>query len=372
MSIESSSNKGNNTMPTKPAGLQYNKKTGQWAIDKRIKGYGRVRERLQASTQEEAEMMFTQVIEQHMNTIKESQATTLTFKEAGIRYVKNFQDEKDSIERDITTLEKLDPFIGNLTLNHVHDLTLKPFIDHEQARGIKSGTVKRDLAVVRRILNLACQSWRNEAGQPYLLAPPLLSVPNWKDKSKPYPLEWDDQRKLLLQLPWHLRLMTLFAVNTGLRDQSVCKLRWEWERKVQNLKTSVFQIPVESVDEERGIQTSEKNDLDQLVVLNRVAQKVIEIQRARRKPGCPWVFPVDGKPISKMGGYDWQKAWKNAGLPVKNGLSRGPHNLKHTLGRRLISEDVPKEFRRELLHHKSEDVTDVYSEAAIIAETKAL
>lgn len=311
-------------------------------------------------------MMFTQVIENYLITARQSQAATLTFTEAGVRYIDKFQDEKDSIERDITTLEKLDRFIGHLPLNHIHDDTLKPFIDHEQAREIKSGTIKRDLAVVNRILNLACRSWRNEAGQPYLSAPPLLTVPNWKDKGVPFPLEWGEQRKLLSQLPWHLRLMTLFAVNTGLRDQTVCKLRWDWEKKVPGLKTSVFMIPAESDDKNTGIKTSEKNDMDQLVVLNRVARKVIEIQKKRREPGCPWVFPINGEPISKMGDYDWQKAWKKAGLPVTDGLLRGPHNLKHTFGRRLISEKVPKESRRELLHHKSKDVTDVYSEADIL------
>lgn len=125
-------------------------------------------------------------------------------------------------------------------------------------------------------------------------------------------------------------------------------------------------IPAESDDENTGIKTSEKNDMDQLVVLNRVARKVIEIQRKRREPGCPWVFPINGEPISKMGDYDWQKAWKKAGFPVTKRLLRGPHNLKHTFGRRLISEKVPKESRRELLHHKSKDVTDVYSEADIL------
>lgn len=344
--------------------MQFDKKTGQWSIDKTINGK-RIRQRLSASSQEEAEMMFRQAIEQFIGLIKQNQASTLTFREAGMRYVQNYQDEKDSIERDITSLEKLDPFIGDLPLAHVHDLTLKPFIDHEQARRIKSGTVKRDLAVVRRILNLACKSWRNEAGQAYLLTPPMLKIPNWKDASKPYPLEWDEQRKLLRQLPQHLRLMSLFAVNTGLRDQSVCKLRWDWEKKIPELKTSVFQIPFQDEDSANNVETSEKNDLDQLVVLNRVAKKVIEIQRARREPGCPWVFPVDGKPLTKMGAYDWQKAWRKAGLPVEKHIARGPHNLKHTFGRRLIAEGVPKDIRRELLHHKIEDVTDIYSVADI-------
>ena len=29
--------------------------------------------------------------------------------------------------------------------------------------------------------------------------------------------------------------MTLFAVNTGCRDQEICQLRWEWEINIPEL-----------------------------------------------------------------------------------------------------------------------------------------
>lgn len=66
-----------------------------------------------------------------------------------------------------------------------------------------------------------------------------------------------------------------------------------------------------------------------------------------------------------MNCYDWQQAWSAAGLPVCEETSRGPHNLKHTFGRRLTALGVPKEIRRELMHHKTCDVTDVYTPSDI-------
>ena len=48
---------------------------------------------------------------------------------------------------------------------------------------------------------------------------------------------------MLKHLPAHLQRMVLFAVNCGARDENVCKLRWAWERKVPELKRSVFVIP---------------------------------------------------------------------------------------------------------------------------------
>ena len=71
---------------------------------------------------------------------------------------------------------------------------------------------------------------------------------------------------MLKALPDHLARMCLFKINTGCREQEVCRLRWEWEIKVPELETSVFIIPGSGV----------KNGEDRLVVLNRVAKSVVE------------------------------------------------------------------------------------------------
>jgi integrase len=352
-------------MSKRQPGLQYDKKTGEWSIDKRIKGYGRVRQRLQASSQQEAEMIFYRVISQIQGAVDRSNAGIITFREAGVKFIEGAN--KRSLDRDIASLEKLDPYIGNLPLANIHDESLRTFIKDRREAGIRSSTVTRDLAVVRSILAKAVRSWRNESGQPYLINPPLLTMPDWKDIKIPYPLNRDQQRKLLTKMSWHLKLMALFAVNTGLREQGVCMLRWDWEVPIPELKTSVFITPAYAIDfGEAGIWKGEKNDEDQVVVLNRIAKKVIEIQRARRKPGCPWVFPYRGKPLGKMNNTAWRNAWDKAELPTAKTILHGPHNLKHTFGRRLRSAGVRLETRKVLLHHTTGDVTINYSPADIL------
>ncbi|EGG93260.1 Integrase [gamma proteobacterium IMCC1989] len=44
---------------------------------------------------------------------------------------------------------------------------------------------------------------------------------------------------------------------------------------------------------------------------------------------------------------------------------RGPHNLKHTFGRRLRAVGVPYETRQVLLGHRNGDVTTHYSGAEL-------
>jgi integrase len=85
----------------------------------------------------------------------------------------------------------------------------------------------------------------------------------------PYPLSWEEQKFLLKSLPDYLARMALFKVNTGMREEDVCQLRWDWEVQVPELETSVFLVPAEIV----------KNKEDRLVILNDVAKSVIDSQR---------------------------------------------------------------------------------------------
>jgi len=72
-------------------------------------------------------------------------------------------------------------------------------------------------------------------------------------------------------LPDHLRQAALFCVNTGLRNTEVCNIMWDYEIEIPELRTSVFLIPKERV----------KNRQDRLVVLNTIAQEVVEMQRGQ-------------------------------------------------------------------------------------------
>ena len=92
-----------------------------------------------------------------------------------------------------------------------------------------------------------------------------------KDARPPYPLSREEQAALFQELPDHLARMSLFKVNTGLREQEVCGLKWADEVEVPELNTSVFIIEGDKV----------KNGQDRLIVLNRVARSVIDSVRGQ-------------------------------------------------------------------------------------------
>ena len=163
--------------------------------------------------------------------------------------------------------------------------------------------------------------------------------------------------------------MALFKVNTGCREQEVCKLRWDWEIYVPELDTSVFLIPAGfgGRRETSGV----KNGEDRLVVLNGVARSVIEKQRGLSKE---WVFHYDGTGMHRINDSAWKKArvraaklWQEENLrPALLGFARiRIHDLKHTFGRRLRAAGVTEEDRKALLGHKNGSITSHYSGAEL-------
>ena len=63
----------------------------------------------------------------------------------------------------------------------------------------------------------------------------------------------------------------------------------------------------------------------------------------------------------------WQRPLKDAGLPTHEGVLKGVHNLRHTLGHRLGAARVPLETRKALLDHANGDIT-THDSAAELSE----
>ncbi|MBC7685276.1 MAG: hypothetical protein H7176_08610 [Bdellovibrionales bacterium] len=69
------------------------------------------------------------------------------------------------------------------------------------------------------------------------------------DPRAPRPIQWSERRVLMPLLPDYLAIMALFVLNTGVRDDVVCSLKWEWEaRGIAEIGgNSIFIIPIEHV-----------------------------------------------------------------------------------------------------------------------------
>lgn len=351
---------------------------GIWKIDKIYKG-----ERIQESTgtcdREEAEQYLIHLLEKKRNEKVYGVRQVKIWREAATKFLLEFKDQP-SIKLSATYLEQLDPYIGELPLPFVDDDALAPYIQDRQnpaaGKPASNRTINIALERVIRILNLCARKWRDDQKRPWLDTVPMITKLNEKKTSrKPYPISWDEQSILFAELPGHLRRMSLYKVNTGCREQEVCKLRWDWEIAVPELKASVFLIPdgFGGRHEKSGV----KNGEDRLVVLNDVAKRIIDGQRGLHPI---WVFPY-GQPddhgptaVHRMNDSAWKKArvraaakWEKAhGTPAHPGYqSLRIHDLKHTFGRRLRAAGVTEEDRKALLGHKNGSITSHYSAAEL-------
>ncbi|GAA0752647.1 hypothetical protein GCM10009107_26710 [Ideonella azotifigens] len=220
------------------------------------------------------------------------------------------------------------------------------------------------LGLVRHILNLASKSWRDQDGRTWLEhAPAITLLPLTGHQREPRPITWAKQRALLPLLPAHLARMALFKLNTGVRDDVVCSLRWEWEIRVPELGVSVFEVPREHVKGRRR---------SRVLVCNSVAQSILEsVQGQHKEFVFVWrrerVKRLDKEPVMvyqpvrAMNNTAWQNARKKAGQGDLH-----VHDLRHTVGMRLREAGVPEGTIADILWHSKQTMTQHYSVAQIV------
>ena len=201
------------------------KRGGSWYVDKRIGGR-RVCQSTGTSQLAEAERFLAHLIEQDRQAQVYGVRPSRTFEQAAARFLLENQ-HKRSLGKDVILLKQLMPWIGQAPLDRLHMGTLQPWIEHRRWEGAAVGTINHGLKVTRRILNLAAGEWMDDYGLTWLAAAPKVKLLPDTNKRPPYPLSWDEQDRLLKELPGHLAQMALFTVNTGCRDGEICNLRWE-------------------------------------------------------------------------------------------------------------------------------------------------
>ena len=155
-------------------------------------------------------------------------------------------------------------------------------------------------------------------------------------------------------MPPHLERMALFAVNTGLRDDNICGLRWCWERPVPELQRSVFVVPASEF----------KGKRPHVAILNDVAMNVVESCRGNH-PDYVFVYQnerkvMDANRVETNNNSAWQKARSRARLPQVR-----VHDLRHTYGQRLRDAGVSNEDRAVLMGHASKTMSEHYATPTI-------
>jgi integrase len=354
-------------------------RNGVYHIDKRIRGFGRLQESTGRSNRDEAEKYLIKKLEEIRQVVDYGVKPKYRFSQAAAKYLRDHKSMR-SIDLSGYCLNRVEPYIGHLFLEEIDDEALQPFVNEAQQKGNSDRTINIVLQRVARVLNLAATKWKEPHTSKFWLdkAPKLTMLgqdsaeDNGEDhETRAYPLSWDEQRILFSCLAPRIRVMSLFDVNTGLREQEVCKLKWEWELKIPELQTSVFVIPHDFGGRKKksGVKSGVKNKKVRLVVLNQIAKSIIDEQCGKHPV---YVFGANefGEPLSRMYNTTWKLGRERAVIKYLQEFKQQPppgfatlrvHDLKHTFGRRLRAAGVGFEDRQVLLGHKNRSVTTDYS-----------
>lgn len=222
-----------------------------------------------------------------------------TWKEAVVRWTAETSD-KATHHEDKKKLIWLHQFLGDLTLNDIN----QDVIDRVRAAKLKEAsksTTNRYLALVRAILIRSRDEWE------WLDRAPKIRL--FKENlGRERALTQDEAKRLLNELPEHLREMALFSLATGLRQGNVLKLEWS-------------QVNFELRHAWVGAAQS-KNRRPIAVPLNDTALEVLKRNQGKHPQR---VFTYNGKPIKQANTRAWGLALDRAGIENFRW-----HDLRHT------------------------------------------
>ena len=280
----------------------------------------------------------------------------------------NYRNKKNrSLGRLEKSISHLSHFFGNMRAVEIGSDLIEKYKKLRQknpgdegareglSTGARCATVNRELAALRRMFRL---------GRDYkkLLEVPKIELLPEADPREGY-LTSDDFRRVLRELPKHLRPVVVLLYYTGMRLREVLDLRWGQI----NLEHRTIRLPA----------SRHKNKRPKLIKMDGELCQLLDIQqrlRDSRRPGCKHVecdhpeckwafFGKTGKPI--VSPYKaWRSACKQAGVFVTdNEKKRLPffHDFRRTFATDMRRNGVAEIVIMEMGGWKTRSMFDRYS-----------
>ncbi len=147
-----------------------------------------------------------------------------TFRELSQRYMKEETIKKtaSSQRRDEVTLKNLLPFFGERLLTQITPNMINDYKLMRKAKGRQPATVNRELALGKRMFNIALRVWGWASDNPFLKVP-METVHNERIR---FLTDTEFQSLLNASDDW-LRPLITGAAFTGLRKTNLLELEWK-------------------------------------------------------------------------------------------------------------------------------------------------
>ena len=258
----------------------------------------------------------------------------------GPRYLPWAKENKKSWKDDNWYYGKhLEPRFGNKRLDNIAPIDIERMKKELRERGYAPATIKHQIAILRRLFNLA-RKWDLYEGKN-----PVESVEMPKIDNQITEFLKDDEIDRLLKVleEWPCKessALIKFALFSGFRKGEILRLTWE------------------DVNFEQGMITlrEPKGGKTQTIP---ISPQALEVLRGLKKTS-PYVFPGQGGKQKTNFRGPWYKIRKAAGLPDKFRF----HGLRHHFASVLVSNGVDLLVVQKLLTHKDSKTTQRYAHLA--------
>jgi len=258
----------------------------------------------------------------------------ITFKEFSKLYLENYsKPNKRSWKDDLYKLRIFVKYFGSYFLDEITPLMIEEF-RAKRLKEVKKSTTNRDLALLKRMFNLAIE-WGYCEKNPVRKVKLFPERENLKERI----LTEEEELRLLANSAEHLRPILVTALNTGMRLGEILNLKWEnvvlKERIIVLRKT--------------------KSKKQRIIPINQVLyDELLRLRLRSGKSSYVFVNPENRKPLKSV-----KKAFK--GAIRRAGIENLRfHDLRHTFATRLLQKGVDVETVKELLGHYSIRVTQRY------------
>jgi len=305
----------------------------------------RVRESTHATTKREALRFLHQRLAERGRGIRrrDVERTTLNDLAELIRadYTKNGRRSVDRMERSV---RRLQTFFDGWKAIHITTDAADRYASMRLKNGAAAATVNRELACLRRMLNLAVR-----AGM--LIDPPRIELLEENNVRTGF-VEPNEMARIVEELPEHLKPLAITGYVTGWRVGELLSRSWKhvdlkdgWMRldpgETKNREGRQFPLGVvpwlaETLDSQAKVKQ----------LLERRTGSIVE----------PLFFYYgNGRPIKSFYG-SWRSAVDRAGLP---GLIF--HDFRRSAARNLIRAGISETVAMKLTGHKTRSVFDRYA-----------
>jgi integrase len=314
-------------------GRVYKRRSGNWAIDFCLNGR-RIRETI-GSCRKVAETVLhkrlTEVAENKFLDIRREE--NIKFKELAEAYMeRHAKPYKKGWERsDAVNVRQLVETFGEMRICDIKPLKILDYMS-QRSKVVAPATVNREMACFKCIFN-KCIEWEMIRDNPAK----RIRIFKLNNKRVRY-LEKDEITTLLRNSSDKLKNIITFAISTGMRKGEIQGMRW----KDIDFKNNVITLPITKNGEVRHVP---------------ICTNVKDILLNMKERSTSTVVFCDEETGES---YNFRKSFETA-LRKSNIKDFHWHDLRHTFASHLVMAGIDLNTVRELLGHKSLEMTLRYA-----------